>query len=160
MCVVLQDYTPKEAEKFLNGMKFDRATLKRVCLLLERIAEDAPVEPYPMRKLAGEIGEEAVFQFLALQGILRPDSGHEESRRILREILAAGDCLTLKTLAFTGKDLMEMGVPAGKEIGRILGALLDAVQREPARNTREALAAEAERLIKDLGGSASKPPQA
>ncbi|MCI8704826.1 MAG: hypothetical protein HFE60_11230, partial [Anaerotignum sp.] len=68
--------------------------------------------------------------------------------------------LTLKTLAFTGKDLMEMGVPAGKEIGRILGALLDAVQREPARNTREALAAEAERLIKDLGGSASKPPQA
>lgn len=159
-CVVLQDYTPKEAEKFLNGMKFDRATPKRVCLLLERITEEAPVEPYPMRKLAGEIGEEAVFQLLTLQGILRPDSRHEESRRVLRQILAAGDCLTLKTLAFTGKDLMEMGVPAGKEIGRILSALLDAVQREPARNTREVLAAEAERLIKDLGGSASKPPQA
>ena len=69
----------------MNGMKFDRATLKRVCLLLERIAEEAPVEPYPMRKLAGETGEEAVFQFLALQGILRQDSGHEESRRRLRE---------------------------------------------------------------------------
>lgn len=145
-CVVLQDYTPKEAEKFLDGMKFDRVTLKRVCLLLGKIAEGAPVEPYPLRKLAGEIGEEAVAQLITLQGILRPGSPHEQSRRILREILAAGDCLTLKTLAFTGKDLMEMGVPAGKEIGRILNGLLDAVQREPARNTREALAEEAERL--------------
>ena len=102
-----------------------------------------------MRKLAGEIGEEAVFQLLALQRILRPDSAHEESGRVLREILASGDCLTLKTLAITGKDLMKMGVPAGKEIGRILDILLDMVQREPARNTREMLAAEAERMIKD-----------
>lgn len=144
-CVVLQDYTPREAEAFLDGMKFDRATLKRVCLLLGKIAADAPTEPYPMRKLAGEIGAEAAFQNLALQGILRPDSPYEKSRQTLQRILDAGDCLTLKTLAFTGKDLMAMGVPAGKEIGRILGALLDLVQREPEKNTPEALRKAAEK---------------
>lgn len=147
-CVVLQDYTPREAETFLDGMKFDRATLKRVCLLLGKIAADAPVEPYPMRKLAGEIGAEAAFQLLALQKILRPDSQHEKSRQTLQRILDAGDCLTLKTLAFTGKDLMAMGVPTGKEIGRILGELLDLVQREPEKNTPEALRDAAEKIIK------------
>lgn len=147
-CVVLQDYTPREAEAFLDGMKFDRATLKRVCLLLGKIAADAPVEPYPMRKLAGEIGAEAAFQLLALQKILRPDSQHEKSRQTLQRILDAGDCLTLKTLAFTGKDLMAMGVPTGKEIGRILGELLDLVQREPEKNTPEALRDAAEKIIK------------
>lgn len=146
--VVLQDYTPREAEAFLDGMKFDRATLKRVCLLLGKIAADAPVEPYPMRKLAGEIGAEAAFQLLALQKILRPDSPHEKSRQALQDILDAGDCLTLKTLAFTGKDLMAMGVPTGKEIGRILGELLDLVQREPEKNTPEALRDAAEKIIK------------
>lgn len=146
-CIVLQDYTPKEAERFLEAMKFDRATMKQVCLLLGKAAADAPAEPYPMRKLAGEIGADAVSQLLSLQAILRPASPHAESRRLLQEILAAGDCLTLKALALSGKDLMAMGVPAGKEIGRILAALLDLVQREPAKNTREILAAEAKGLL-------------
>lgn len=146
-CVVLQDYTPQEAEAFLEGMKFDRATLKRVCLLLGEITEDAPTEPYPMRRLAGRIGAEAAFQLLELQALLRPASAHEESARLLREILAAGDCLTLKDMAFTGKDLMAMGLPAGKEIGRILAGLLDTVMREPARNTREMLAEEAKKFL-------------
>lgn len=146
-CVVLQDYTPQEAGQFLESMKFDRATIKRICLLLGKITEDAPVDPYLMRKLAGEIGEEAAFQLLALQEILRPTSAYAESAHILRKILAAGDCLTLKTMAFTGKDLMGMGVPAGKEIGRILAELLDVVRREPAYNVRERLAEEAKKFL-------------
>ena len=64
--VVLQDYTPDEAKNFLKGMKFDNHTLKRVCLLLEQLKNDVPTEAYPLRKLAGNIGEDAMRELLIL----------------------------------------------------------------------------------------------
>lgn len=150
-CVVLQDYTPDEAKAFLKSMKFDNHTLKRVCLLLGNLPEDAPTEAYPLRKLAGTIGAEATEQLLLLQAILRPASPHEESKALFAKILAEGDCLTLKTLQLSGKDLMEMGAPHGKELGNILSELLDMVLREPANNTKEILAKQARSILEEKG---------
>ena len=63
----------------------------------------------------------------------------EAIRTAYREIIAAQDCLTLKELAVNGKDLMEMGIKPGKEIGRILAECLDWVLDEPERNRKELL---------------------
>lgn len=147
-CIVLQDYTPAEAKIFLKGMKFDNHTLKRICLLLDYLPRDIPTEAYPLRKLAGTIGAEATEQLLLLQSILRPASPHEESKALFQKILAEGDCLTLKALSLSGKDLMEMGAPHGKELGSILAELLDMVLREPAKNTKEILTAQALSILK------------
>ena len=43
-----------------------------------------------------------------------------------------------------GKDLMDMGVPQGKEIGQILSWLLDQVLEDPQLNERETLTRMAE----------------
>ena len=126
-------------------------TLKRVCLLLDYLPQDVPTEAYPLRKLAGTIGEEATEQLLLLQSILRPSSAHKESKALLEKILADGDCLTLKTLALSGKDLMAMGAPHGKELGNILAALLDMVLQEPTKNTKEILTEQALSLLKEKG---------
>lgn len=150
-CIVLQDYTSAKAKNFLKGMKFDNHTLKRVCLLLDYLPQDVPTEAYPLRKLAGTIGEEATEQLLLLQSILRPASAHKESKALLEKILADGDCLTLKTLALSGKDLMAMGAPHGKELGNILAALLDMVLQEPTKNTKEILTEQALSLLKEKG---------
>lgn len=149
--VVLQDYTPDEAKAFLKGMKFDNHTLKRVCLLLEQLQNDVPTDAYPLRRLAGAIGTEAMEELLTLQAILRPTSPHQESRELLKKILADGDCLTLKTLALSGKDLMGMGAPHGKELGTILAELLDIVLQEPAKNTKEILTAQARSIMEAKG---------
>lgn len=50
-----------------------------------------------------------------------------------------GDPLDRAALAVTGNDLLQSGVPAGPELGRILDRLLDRVLDEPALNTRDAL---------------------
>ena len=147
----MQDYTPDEAKAFLKSMKFDNHTLKRVCLLLDYLPEDVPTEAYPLRKLAGTIGVEATEQLLLLQAILRPSSPHQESKALFENILAEGDCLTLKTLQLSGKDLMEMGAPHGKELGNILGELLDMVLREPAKNTKEILTKQARSILEEKG---------
>ena len=47
--------------------------------------------------------------------------------------------LTLKNLAVNGKDLMEAGIPSGKELGRILNGLLETVLEDPAQNEKEKL---------------------
>ena len=47
--------------------------------------------------------------------------------------------LTLKSLAVNGRDLMELGIPAGKELGRILNELLDCVIEDPSMNEKSKL---------------------
>lgn len=148
-CVVLQDYTPAEAKAFLKGLKFDNHTLRRVCLLLEYLPKDVPTEAYPLRKLVSIIGEEATEQLLLLQSILRPASPHGESKALFAKILADGNCLTLKTLEVSGKDLMEIGAPRGKELGSLLGTLLEMVLQEPGKNTKEILTEQARSLLKE-----------
>lgn len=138
-CIILQDAAPAEAKRFLKTMKFDNFTLKRICLLLEHLPADLPTEPYPLRKLTSSIGEEALEQLSALQAILRPDSPHEASRLLFHKILEDGDCLTLKTLAISGKDLIAMGIPRGKALGGLLAELLESVLQEPEKNTKEIL---------------------
>ena len=150
-CIVLQEYTPDEAKHFLKGMKFDNHTLKRICLLLEQLKQDVPTEAYPLRKLAGTIGEDAMTELLTVQSILRPHSPHAESRVLFEKILTDGNCLTLKTMALSGKDLMAMGAPHGKELGEILARLLDLVLQAPEKNTKEILTEQAHSILQEKG---------
>ena len=50
-------------------------------------------------------------------------------RNAFEEIRRAGDCLSLKNLAVSGKDLIAAGAAPGKEIGRILHEMLEEVLR-------------------------------
>ena len=55
------------------------------------------------------------------------------------DILAGGACFSRKTLAVTGRDLMAVGMPAGRELGAALDLLLNAVIDEKVKNEKEAL---------------------
>lgn len=46
-----------------------------------------------------------------------------------------------KDLAIDGNDIMELGIPEGPEVGRVLKQLVELVLDEPGRNTREQLVA-------------------
>lgn len=66
-----------------------------------------------------------------------------EINRIYQKIQAAGQCVTLKDLAITGNDLIDIGIPSGKKIGKILRLLLEDVIDHPQHNEREYLLKEA-----------------
>ena len=53
---------------------------------------------------------------------------------------------TLKTLAVNGRDLMAAGIPAGKELGRILNELLECVIEDPEMNEKARLLEVAKKL--------------
>ena len=63
----------------------------------------------------------------------------EQAEACYQKILAEGDCVSLKTLAVTGSDLIAAGMKPGKELGRCLNRCLEAVLDDPAKNTKETL---------------------
>jgi hypothetical protein len=65
----------------------------------------------------------------------------DEVEAIYHRILERGDCLSLKTLAVTGDDLIAAGIPRGRRIGEILGMLFDRVLKDPSANEKDVLLA-------------------
>ena len=53
--------------------------------------------------------------------------------------MEAKDAVTLKDLAIGGKELMELGIKPGPQIGEILKQLLDVVLDDPEKNKAEIL---------------------
>lgn len=72
-----------------------------------------------------------------------------ELRERVEKELAAKTALSLKSLAVNGRDLMEIGIPAGKELGRILNELLNCVIEDPAMNCRQTLLNTAKSLFQE-----------
>ena len=60
-------------------------------------------------------------------------------KRCYEEILERKECVSLKTLAITGSDLIASGMESGKEIGEVLNKLLEIVIEHPEYNTKEQL---------------------
>ena len=54
-------------------------------------------------------------------------------------IINEHQCVSLKTLAVTGKDLIEAGYQPGREIGETLNRLLEVVLVDPQKNQKEIL---------------------
>ena len=67
----------------------------------------------------------------------------------LKEVLARGDCFSLKDLQLNGQDLLSAGFPAGKEMGRVLGVLLNEVIDGRLANKKALLLARAKELYQD-----------
>lgn len=58
---------------------------------------------------------------------------------IYEEILRKKECVSIKDLAVSGKDLIQAGMKPGKEIGETLNRFLEIVLEDPEKNTKEYL---------------------
>ena len=63
----------------------------------------------------------------------------DEVEQTYAEIIEKGQCVSLKELAVTGRDLIRAGMKPGKEIGEKLNELLNLVIENPEMNTKETL---------------------
>ena len=139
----------KMAKAILRRLKFDNETIRQVAALIRwhdcRMAPEKPV----IRRILNKLGPELFGKLMIVQEadtMAKSLYQREETlerigkvRECVREILDNGDCFTLKTLAVSGKDLMELGVPKGPKIGECLNAALEEVMKDPAKNTKEYL---------------------
>ncbi len=143
-------------DTILHRLRFDNTTIERLKLLVE--LHDLPISPdtRTVKRLMRKLSDEDILRLLEIKRCDR--MAHAEFFRtlppeveavphIITAIRAADTCLSLKTLAVKGDDLIALGVPAGKRIGEILNALLEDVLDERLPNEKEPLLRAAEKLI-------------
>lgn len=143
------DVGEEMAEQILKRLRFDNDTIEKVCRLVKY--HDLRPKPVPrsVRKAIVKIGSELFPYFLQVQQadiLAQAEEKRKEKqealdamKRVYEEVMAAGDCLTLKDMALTGRDLLGLGMKPGKELGAILNRLLNHILDYPEDNEKEAL---------------------
>ncbi len=138
-------------KSILRRLKFDNDTIYKVSKLVLYHDYGTGVEPSPaiVRRAVNKIGEDIFPMFLSVKKAdiaAQSNYKREEKQRSLElweqcygEILSRQQCVSLKTLAVTGSDLIAAGMQPGKELGDVLSALLQEVLEDPSRNTKEYL---------------------
>lgn len=145
--------------KVLKRLKFDNHTIDQVTRLVRY--HDYYVEPSQrcVRRAIMKVGED-IFPLLlqVKKADMQAQSSYQREDKeenlkavsqLYEQILTQKQCVSLKMLAVTGRDLMEQtGMAPGKKIGEVLKYLLDLVIDDPSRNQKEILLKEAERYLK------------
>lgn len=139
----------KMAEDILRRLKFDNHTIAMVKGLVAY--HDRRIEPVEraMRKALHQIGEEyfpALFEVREADVMAQSEYQKEEKLdaikeglRIYQKIKKEGQCISLRSLAVNGGDLIRAGIEPGQEIGMILEQMLQDVIGDPSHNTKEYL---------------------
>ncbi len=121
-------------EGFLRALRLDSRSI-RCCTAAEQILrEPLPETPLQWKKLLRARDVPGVSCAAAVSDALYGgDSG-----KALRAVLRSGECFSLKHLAVTGDDLLELGL-RGRALGEMLNFLLDYVMEFPENNRRDLL---------------------
>ena len=137
------------AGRILRRLKFDNDTIHKVTRLVRYHDYRMPSTAKDVRRAMNKIGEDIFSYYMEVRrGDVLAQSMYQreekiqnldEIERLYQEIIEKGQCVSLKELSVTGRDLIEAGMAPGKEIGVKLNELLLLVIEEPELNTKEKL---------------------
>lgn len=137
------------AKAILRRLKFDNDTLYKVCRLVKWHDARPLPEMVSVRRAVNRIGEDIFPLYLEVQeaDMLAQSTHRREEkkarlqgvRKCYEEILERKQCISLKSLAVTGRDLIAAGCKPGPGLGDILDEMLEHVLEYPEDNTKEKL---------------------
>lgn len=137
------------ARKVLRRLKFDNETVKTVTRLVCYHDYRMEATPKNVRRAMNRIGVELFPYYLAVRmADAKAQSPYRRRekienivavRKLYQEALLEENCVTLRQLAVSGRDLMDLGMKPGREIGSMLSELLEYVIDDPKRNEKEIL---------------------
>lgn len=137
------------AVSILRRLKMDNDTIRKVRSLIKWHDYRPEGKAVSVRKAISLIGEELFPLYLEVQRAdILAQSTYKREEKLARlsavsalyeEIMEKGQCISLKTMALTGRDLIDAGYAPGKELGEILERLLVHVLENPEDNKKEIL---------------------
>lgn len=129
----LRGISSSDAVRVLKDLKMDNDTISKVQTLVSWAGKELSADPVELRKGMSRMEPEVWDALLILNGC------GQDVRTQTEQIRKAGDCLSLKELAVSGQDLIDAGIRPGKELGKILSDMLEAVLEHPDWNCKEVL---------------------
>ena len=137
------------AKTVLKRLKFDNDTLHKVTRLVLNHDYRMPAKAKNVRRAMNQIGEDIFPYYLEVRraDVMAQSTYQREEKlknlteveELYAEIIKKGQCVSLKELAVTGRDLIQAGMKPGKEIGETLQKLLEVVIENPELNEKECL---------------------
>ena len=143
------------ARQILERLKVPKLIQGHILFLIEQHMTLPQADIKLLRKWLGKYGYDGFQDLMALQkadliatGTMRDAELplYDEIDRLIRQIRQEKSCLTVKDLAVNGNDLLQLGIPAGPNIGACLEYLLELVQDEAVPNQRDALLEEVKNI--------------
>lgn len=134
-------------ESLLRRLRFSNEIRKSVVELVA--SHDMTIVPKPnkVKKYLNKLGEAQFRRLLDLRfcDIMAHNPYYAKERlwetfkteEILNEVLAEEKCFSIKDLAINGKDIMELGVKEGPDVGKWLKYALDEVINDRLDNDKE-----------------------
>lgn len=144
-----QKISQEIAQRVLRRLRFDNDTMHKVKTLVYWHECPWDCTPASVRRALHKIQPELFPMLLKLRKAdIMAQSGYKREEKlerlgkmetIFKEIMDNQECISIKMLAVSGKDLIEAGMKPGKEIGDTLERFMEIVLEEPEKNTKEYL---------------------
>lgn len=125
------------AGRILKGLKLDNATISLAAKLVKYYNMNPMVSEADVRHYINEVGENDALRIVDFNISIcgsELNKGYTDMKKICVMVKERGDCTELRNLKISGRDLMEAGFPAGKQLGEILQKLLCEVLDNPKFN--------------------------
>lgn len=135
LCVMLEGCGAIDsAESFLMSLRLDSRTVRCCTGAAELLRQGVPEKDVDWKRALSRRGVDCVQTAAQCSDML---CGTRCEKR-LKAILKSGECFSVKHLAVSGDDLLELGL-RGRALGEMLSFLLDYVMEYPQNNRRELL---------------------
>ncbi len=141
----------------MRRLRFDNDTVNMVTKIVRFHERRYDGSRKAMRRLMSQAGVEVMpYLFIIQEADVLSQSEYmreeklariKEGRRVFTEILRQKEAVRLQDLEVTGKDLLDLGVPRGPQVGKVLRELLDIVIDSPEKNNRKLLLTEVRKRI-------------
>ncbi len=142
------EYTILQVKEFLKEFQYDNNTVNKVTTLILYMNNDLNTK-LEIKQILNLINLDLFEDLLKVKEaeILSQNPLYKEERlshllsirENLKEILLNKECFNLKDLSINGKDLINLGLEKGKNIGEMLNELLELVMNNPDLNDKEIL---------------------
>lgn len=151
------DVSAKLAETIMRRLKFDNDTMDTVIKLVKYHDYRPAAAKRGVRKGMAKAGQNILpmlFPVMRADALAQSEYMREEKlayidklEQLYEQVIEDGECVSLKMLAVTGRDLLDNGFAQGKQIGAVLNQLLEIVLEEPEKNNREYLLEKAKEYL-------------
>lgn len=143
--MMFRQLTAETVYSCLRRLKFDNETIQNVTGLVKYLPMVTEPTEEGVRRAVCRTGEELFAMLATVWRACCSEKDHDDLERLEKvealyaRIRERGDCISQRMLAVSGRDLIALGMKPGKEIGEVLGRLLDHVLAHPSDNEREIL---------------------
>lgn len=141
------------ADSIMKRLRFDNKTRENVLLLVNYhdtpITEEknGEISKTKVKKLMSQLGADLCKKLITVKKcdnlaqnprFYKGDGFYEEALKLVNEIIANKECLSISHLKINGSDLINIGFE-GKEIGKMLKLCLENVMENKINNDKESL---------------------